>query len=145
MKYQDLFEKFYMEGQLYLPDTAISFAEIPWNRHPSFDGVDLKHLVTAGKTGGQFSYHLVRIAPGKAIGNHIHETQLETHEIISGTGICVNNGVELIYEPGVISILPRGLPHEVKAGPDGLCLFAKFIPALTRSQNNGARISHACR
>ena len=87
--------------------------------------------MTAQETEGQFSYHLVRIAPGKAIGNHIHQTQLETHEIIAGTGICINNGVELAYEPGVISILPMGLPHEVKAGADGLYLFAKFIPALT--------------
>lgn len=30
---------------------------------------------------GKFSYHLVRIAPDCSIGNHIHETQLETHEV----------------------------------------------------------------
>lgn len=131
MKYQDLFEKFDTEGELRLPDGAVSFGEIPWSRHPAFDGVALKHIVTAGETGGQFSYHLVRIAPGKAIGSHIHQVQLETHEVIAGSGTCVNNGVELAYEPGVISILPMGLPHEVKAGPDGLSLFAKFIPALT--------------
>jgi len=131
MKYQDLFEKFDAEGQLRLPDTAISFGDIPWRKHPTFDGVELKHIVTAKETGGQFSYHLVRIAPGKAIGNHVHQTQTETHEVIAGTGTCVSNGAELTYEPGVISILPMGLPHEVKAGPDGLSLFARFIPALT--------------
>ena len=64
------------------------------------------------------------------IGNHIHQSQLETHEIISGTGTCVNNGVELDYKVGVISIFPMGLPHEVKAGDNGLYLFAKFLPAL---------------
>lgn len=79
---------------------------------------------------GLFSYHLIRIAPGKMIGNHIHQSQLETHEIISGTGTCVNNGVELDYKVGVISIFPMGLPHEVKAGDNGLYLFAKFLPAL---------------
>jgi len=131
MKYQDLFEAFNTEGQLRLPCTAVSFNEIPWNKHPSFDGVELKHIVTAKETEGQFSYHLVRIAPGKAIGNHVHQTQLETHEVVAGTGTCVNNGAELVYEPGVISILPMGLPNEVQAGPDGLYLFAKFIPALT--------------
>ena len=131
MDYLNLFEKFNTEGQLRLPGTAVSFSEIPWNKHPTFDGVELKHIVTAKETGGQFSYHLVRIAPGKAIGSHVHQTQLETHEIIAGTGTCASNGAEWIYEPGVISILPTGLPHEVKAGPDGLCLFAKFIPALT--------------
>lgn len=131
MEYQDLFEKFSTGGQLLLPDAEVSFGGIPWNRHPTFDGVELKHIVTAGETGGRFSFHLVRIAPGGVIGNHIHQTQLETHEVIAGSGTCINNGAELAYEPGVISILPVGLPHEVRAGPDGLYLFAKFMPALT--------------
>lgn len=130
MNNQDLFERFSTEGQLRLPGAAVSFSDIPWSQHPTFDGVELKHIVTAKETGGQFSYHLVRIAPGRAIGSHTHQTQLETHEVIAGTGTCINNGAELAYAPGVISILPMGLPHEVKAGADGLYLFAKFIPAL---------------
>ena len=131
MNNQDLFERFSTEGQLRLPGTTVSFSDIPWSQHPTFDGVELKHIVTAKETGGQFSYHLVRIAPGRAIGSHTHQTQLETHEVIAGTGSCINNGAELAYAPGVISILPMGSPHEVKAGADGLYLFAKFIPALT--------------
>lgn len=87
-------------------------------------------MITSKQTNGQFSFHLVRIAPNKKIGNHIHEMQLETHEVISGAGMCVNNGVDLVYEPGVISIFPLGVPHEVIAGSDGLYLFAKFMPAL---------------
>lgn len=130
MDYQDLFERFDTTGQLRLPASEMPFGDLPWNRHPTFDGVELKHIVTAKETDGQFSYHLVRIAPGKAIGDHIHQTQLETHEVIAGTGSCVNNGIELVYEPGVITILPKGAPHAVTAGPDGLYLFAKFIPAL---------------
>ena len=113
-----------------MPDAEISFAAIPWSKHPAFEGVELKHIITSERTDGQFSYHLVRIAPNKKIGNHIHEKQLETHEVISGTGVCVNDGVELPYETGVISIFPIGVPHEVIAGDDGLCLFAKFMPAL---------------
>ena len=130
MEYQDLFERFDTKGQLRLPNAAVPFGDLPWNRHPTFDGVELKHIVTAKDTGGQFSCHLVRIAPGKAIGRHIHQTQLEIHEVIAGTGACVNGGVELAYEPGVITILPKGAPHAVTAGAEGLCLFAKFIPAL---------------
>lgn len=128
MDYLNLFETFSTEGRL--SGGAVSFGELPWNKHPAFDGVELKHIVTARETGGLFSYHLVRIAPGKAIGSHIHQTQLETHEVIAGSGVCVNNGTRLPYAPGVITILPMGLPHEVQAGPDGLYLFAKFIPAL---------------
>lgn len=106
------------------------FKNLPWNSHPVFEGVELKHIVTSKDSGGLFSYHLVRIAPGKAIGNHIHKNQLETHEIISGSGICINNGREVEYKSGRIEIIGQNLPHEVKAGEDGLCIFAKFIPAL---------------
>ena len=130
MNYKNLFEKFNEGGKLLLKDATVTFDAIPWSKHPTFEGVELKHIITSERTGEQFSYHLVRIAPNKKIGSHIHEKQLETHEVISGTGVCVNDGVELPYETGVISIFPIGVPHEVIAGDDGLCLFAKFMPAL---------------
>ena len=125
----NVFESF-NEGTLKLPDKEVNFIDIPWSKHPTFEGVELKHIVTSKDTNGQFSYHLVRIAPNKSIKNHIHENQLETHEVIAGQGICINDGVKLSYGPGVISIMPAKAPHEVNAGKDGLYLFAKFIPAL---------------
>lgn len=130
MEFENLFEAFNTRGRLLLPDAALSFREIPWSPHPSFPGVELKHILTAQHTDGQFSFHLVRIAPGKKIGVHVHQTQLETHEVIAGGGACVNQGTALPYAPGTISIFPMGQPHEVTAGPEGLYLFAKFIPAL---------------
>lgn len=130
MDFKNLFQTFDEEGKLLLPDATTAFDTIAWSEHPVFEGVALKHIVTSEQTDGQFSFHLVRIDPGQKIGIHIHEKQLETHEVISGTGICMNNGAELSYEPGVISIFPVGVPHEVTAGTDGLYLFAKFMPAL---------------
>ena len=73
----ELFEKF-NDGFLKLPDALKEFVNIPWSVHPVFEGVELKHIVTAKDTDGQFSYHLVRITPGKSIKNHVHETKLET-------------------------------------------------------------------
>lgn len=117
-------------GALRLPDREVPFADIPWTPHPAFAGVALKAIVTSAQTDGQLSGHLVRIAPGMAIGNHVHEKQLETHEVIAGHGVCVQDGVEIAYAPGVVSILPANVPHAVTAGDDGLYLFAKFLPAL---------------
>lgn len=126
---KEVFDAF-NNGRLVIPEKTIMFEQIEWSKHPTFEGVELKHIVTGNDTEGQFSYHLVRIAPGKAIKNHIHETQLETHEVIAGSGICMNDEKELNYEAGLISIIPAKIPHEVVAGEDGLYLFAKFMPAL---------------
>lgn len=131
MNHKNLFETFSNRGKLLLSDQNILFQDIPWSKHPEFEGVELKHILTAAQTGGQFSYHLVRIAPNKKIGNHIHTEQTETHEVIDSAGFCMNNQIKLPYEPGILSLLPAGLPHEVTTGADGLYLFAKFIPALT--------------
>ncbi len=125
----DTFELF-NNGKLVLPETEVGFAEIEWSKHPSFKGVELKHIITAKDTDGKFSYHLVRIDPDCSIGNHTHEMQLETHEVIKGSGRSVNAGRIIPYEPGTISIMQAGIPHEVTAGSEGLYLFAKFMPAL---------------
>lgn len=125
----DTFEIFNI-GKLALPDKNIGFEKIVWSKHPTFDGVELKHIVTGKDTDGLFSYHLVKIAPNCSIKEHIHETQLETHEVISGKGLCINDGVSILYEAGTISIMPAGIKHEVNAGDEGLYLFAKFMPPL---------------
>ena len=117
-------------GKLVTPATTKDFSDLPWREHPSFTGVELKHILTSEETNGAYSYHLVRIAPNCSIGEHIHETQLETHEVIAGNGTCINEGTAITYEPGVISVFPASIPHEVNAGEDGLYLFAKFMPAL---------------
>lgn len=106
------------------------FSENEWSKNPTFIGFELKHIITAKDTDGKFSYHLVRIAPDCSIGNHIHETQLETHEVIKGSGRCVNAGSTIPYGAGTISIMQAGVPHEVHADSEGLYLFAKFMPAL---------------
>lgn len=129
MENKMLFEKF-NKGNLLLPNKEVSFEEIVWSKHPTFEGVELKHIITSKETNGKFSFHLVRIAPNKKIGMHVHETQLETHEVIYGTGVCINDGAKINYTPGTISIFPATIEHEVIAGDAGLYLFAKFFPAL---------------
>jgi quercetin dioxygenase-like cupin family protein len=99
----------------------------PWNPHKDFEGVYLKNVVTGDKTGGAFTCHLVRIAPDKKIGMHAHPTSTELHEVIDGDGKCVTEQGDVPYAPGSIAILAANSPHEVHAGEQGLCLFAKFI------------------
>lgn len=106
------------------------FSPLPWNPHPVFPGVALKHLVTSAESGGFFSYHLVRIDSGMTIGAHVHDPQLETHEVIAGKGVCVNGERKVEYVPGVLTLFRPKVRHEVSAGGEGLLLFAKFMPPL---------------
>lgn len=109
-------------------DTALE--HIPWNPHPSFSGVSLKHVITSADTEGAFSAHLVRIEPECAIGMHAHETQWELHEVIGGNGFCRLGERMVQYFPGACAVLPKGEKHEVRAAEKGLELLAKFVPAL---------------
>lgn len=88
-------------GKLITPASTKDFSNIPWREHPNFTGVELKHILTSEEINGAYSYHLVRIAPNCSIGEHIHETQLETHEVIAGNGTCINESTAITYEPGV--------------------------------------------
>lgn len=104
-----------------------NFADLPWNEHKNFSGVFLKNLVTEEQTDGRFTCHLVRIAPNGKIGLHAHPASIELHEVVAGSGVCATESGEIAYAPGSMAVLACNSPHEVRAGKDGLCLFAKFI------------------
>ena len=59
---------------------------LPWNPHPKFTGVSLRHLATGADTGGHLSLHHIRIDPGCSIGNHTHAGMVEIHDVLSGRG-----------------------------------------------------------
>lgn len=103
---------------------------IPWSPHPVFAGVWLKHLVCGAETGGRASCHLVRVEPGCSLASHVHEQQLELHEVVVGSGQALVQGKAMAYAPGVVAVIPQGVRHEVLASADGLWLRATFAPAL---------------
>ncbi|QAZ66517.1 cupin domain-containing protein [Solidesulfovibrio carbinolicus] len=103
---------------------------LPWQDHPAFAGVRLRHLVTAADTEGRLSCHIVRLDPGASLAGHVHDRQWELHEVVCGSGTADLAGRQTDYAPGVTAVIPRGTPHAVTAGDQGLCLLAKFFPAL---------------
>ncbi|MDR2845791.1 MAG: cupin domain-containing protein [Candidatus Methanoplasma sp.] len=125
----ELFNKF-DNGKYYTQGSEVDLSGIKWNKHAKFEGVEMKDVILGSQTGGAFSYHLIKIEPGKSIGLHTHATQVETHEVISGKGVGTIGGAKYEYVPGALALLPVGVEHSVDAGRDGLQLLAKFIPAL---------------
>lgn len=113
------------------PDGHSDLAALPWNPHPRFIGVALKHLITGADTGGALSAHLVRIAAGAELMTHTHEGSLELHEVVRGSGLCTLGNIQAAYRPGVCGLIPAGVAHSVRAAADeDLYLLAKFAPAL---------------
>ena len=45
MDYKNLFEKFNGGGKLLLPDATVAFDAIPWSKHPTSPGAELKHII----------------------------------------------------------------------------------------------------
>ena len=115
------------EGRVTAAGMTRDMGSLPWKAHPKFIGVSLKDMVSSEDAGGLFSCHLVRIEPGCAIGLHTHPASIELHEVMAGGGVCVVNGDTIPYAPGNVAVVPCAVAHEVRAGVDGLCLFAKFV------------------
>lgn len=118
------------DGSIVFVDRDCRAGEIPWNQHPRFKGVYLKHLVTGADTGGMLSRHVVRIDPDAVLEDHIHEDQWELHEVVEGEGTFALGSRETPYCPGRMAVIPKGAAHKVVAGKNGLVLLAKFFPAL---------------
>jgi quercetin dioxygenase-like cupin family protein len=112
---------------VYRDDAA---GEIPWNQHPKFKGVYLKHLIKGADTDGKLSCHMVKIDPDAILEEHIHENQWELHEVIEGEGKFFLDTKETSYYPGRMGMIPKGINHKVIAGERGMVLLAKFFPAL---------------
>ncbi len=104
--------------------------KIPWNPHPKFTGVYLKHIIKGTDTQGMLSCHMVRIEPHAVLEDHVHENQWELHEVLEGEGTFVLESKSTPYHPGRMGIIPKGAKHKVIAGESGLFLLAKFFPAL---------------
>jgi len=129
MQKERIFEKL-DGGRIEYVDRMVEAGEIAWKQHPVYAGVSLKTLIGFEEAGGRFSCLLVKLEPGHEIGEHIHDSQWELHEVVDGNGICIILDKEINYESGVCTVIPDGLKHRVIAGEQGLSLLAKYMPAV---------------
>lgn len=113
-----------------IPGQTAPAESLPWNPHPKFAGVFLRHLVTGKDTGRRLSLHHVRIDPGCAIGDHAHAGQVEIHDVLAGRGSCTLAGAVIPYNHGVVGVMPADQVHRIEAGEKGLLLLATFVPPL---------------
>jgi quercetin dioxygenase-like cupin family protein len=98
--------------------------------HPKFKGVSLKNLVTGDMTNNKISCVLVKVEPFCTLDTHVHENNLEIHEVISGDATCYIAENKINYNVGTVGVIPQNVSHKVEAGANGIYILAKFTPAL---------------
>ncbi len=103
------------------------YRNIEWCAHPEYTGVQIKTLISKEESNNVICALIVNIQPGCELKEHIHGDQWEMHEVIDGEGGATLGEETVEYCQGVISIMPKGVKHSVKAGPGGLTLLAKFF------------------
>lgn len=127
---EEFFSSKVLSGKICFVNGQVNVDTLPWNPHAKFKGVSMKNLLTGKDTGGRLSCHIVRVEPGCVLDTHAHAGKLEIHEVIGGKGTLLLDGREFEYTEGAMGVIPDGTPHKVVAGEEGLCLLAKFTPAL---------------
>lgn len=103
------------------------YKNLEWCAHPEFAGVQLKTLLCKEESNNTLRALIVRVDGGCALEEHLHAEQWEMHEVIEGEGVATIGDEIVEYSQGVISVMPKGIKHSVKAGAGGLTLLAKFF------------------
>lgn len=87
--------------------------------------VDIVALATANeefrkvvKTSERTQIVLMRLPPGKNIGEEIHEKEDQLFLFVVGNGFVVLNGVSSPVSYGKLAQVPAGTKHDVKATTD---------------------------
>lgn len=117
-------------GKVITDSATINMDAVDFVPHKSFPGVALKLLAGGSQTGHALSLHLVRVDPHCSLDNHTHPDNIEIHKVISGSGDVVIGNHSSAYCAGTIGVIPKGTPHQVLAGEEGLYILATFSPAL---------------
>jgi quercetin dioxygenase-like cupin family protein len=103
--------------------------------HPAF-AVRLRFLQTAAKTNGELLQVEVTLPPGFLMPEHVHPTQEERHEVLSGTLRARIGGQQRDYKAGERVVGPPGVPHAWRnpSDHDDLRIVSEHRPVLHMEQ-----------
>lgn len=100
-----------------------------FEKHPTQEGVFMKHFYTQDDTDGRLNNLEVIIIPGFQIAPHIHERAGEFFYVVSGSGEFLDNTEWKSIKKGNAFKAPMGMTHAIKnTGDEVLVLFSTFSP-----------------
>jgi quercetin dioxygenase-like cupin family protein len=91
--------------------------------------------VTAGDTGGEVLAFDLEVTPdGHVPAAHVHPTQEERFEVVSGTMRFRQGFRTVVARPGDTVVVPPGTTHRFNAGPEPAVVRVEVRPALNMEQ-----------
>lgn len=82
----------------------------------------VKRVVTGGE-GGVANVHVVRVSEGSP---HVHREYDEVYYMLSGRGEITLAGASHELRPGAVVVIPRGVPHSLRARQGDTLSFVIF-------------------
>lgn len=93
-------------------------AEVKWNPHPQYKGVEIASLLSKKADGIDMTYTLVRWKVGAEIAKHVHENSDDILYILQGKAtIWIESLGEVPVSAGSFVRIPKGLwhqPHDIE-------------------------------
>ena len=104
---------------------------IPWEPHPSAQGVKIKPLISRKEHGPDVTCMLVFVPAGNGVPEYIHENQDDILYPLQGKAVMwVDETGSFSLEPGVIVRVPKGKKHKIIDITKNLLIYDVFSPSL---------------
>ena len=95
-------DKFHQEPVVVLPDSGEQL---------NIAGSKILHKIKSSATNGVFSVMEIVTPPGKGVALHVHEREDELVDLLEGEIEVTLGNQKMKAVPGVLALLPRGIPH----------------------------------
>jgi quercetin dioxygenase-like cupin family protein len=95
-------DNFHQEPVVVLPDSGEQL---------NIAGSKILHKIKSSATNGVFSVMEIVTPPGKGVALHVHEREDELVDLLEGEIEVTLGNQKMKAVPGVIALLPRGIPH----------------------------------
>ncbi|MDR1461375.1 MAG: cupin domain-containing protein [Campylobacteraceae bacterium] len=98
-------------------------------KHPTQEGVFMKHFFAKADTDERLNNLEVNIVPGFQIAPHIHKDASEFFYVVSGEGEFLDDAEWVCIKKGDAFKAPTGMTHAIKnTGNETLVLLSTFSP-----------------
>ena len=100
-------------------------------KHPTQEGVFMKHFYDGDGTDGRLNNLEVSIVPGFQIAPHVHDNASELFYVVSGSGEFLDDTEWRPIGKGMAFKAPQGMTHAIRnTGDETLILFSTFSPPI---------------